>query len=113
MQTFPNLIENPHFKALIDGFADITQSCSAESLDTGRRRCTEFFLSKSSFRIEVASIQDKQIPKRDQNQIPLRIYDPAPSENLPVVVYFHRGGWVFGNNERDHLLHVECLFAIS
>jgi acetyl esterase len=32
-------------------------------------------------------------------EIPVRIYTPAGSGPLPVVVYFHGGGWVIGNIE--------------
>jgi len=99
MKTLPNLMENPRFKALIDGFSEVIQTCSAESLDAGRKRCTQFFLSQSCEHTPIASIQNVNITGRDQNQIALRIYNPAPQQKLPVAVYAHRGGWVFGNIE--------------
>jgi Esterase/lipase len=37
-------------------------------------------------------------PARDGREVPLRVYRPAGSgEPLPVVVFFHGGGWVLGN----------------
>ena len=37
-------------------------------------------------------------PARDGGAVPLRVYRPArPVEPLPVVVFFHGGGWVLGN----------------
>lgn len=30
-------------------------------------------------------------------ELPVRIYDPAPGTCLPLVVYFHGGGWVTGS----------------
>ena len=37
-------------------------------------------------------------PARDGDQVPLRVYRPAGAhEPLPLVVYFHGGGWVLGN----------------
>lgn len=30
-------------------------------------------------------------------QIPVRVYHPADVQNLPVLIYFHGGGWVLGN----------------
>jgi acetyl esterase len=45
--------------------------------------------------------QDTSFPARDGHQVPLRVYRPAVSsvsrEPLPVIVYFHGGGWVLGN----------------
>ena len=37
-------------------------------------------------------------PARDGHQVPMRVYRPtAARKPLPVVVYFHGGGWVLGN----------------
>jgi acetyl esterase len=42
--------------------------------------------------------QDTSFPARDGHQVPLRVYRPTGSgEPLPVVVYFHGGGWVLGS----------------
>ncbi|MFC2156522.1 alpha/beta hydrolase [Acidobacteriota bacterium] len=30
-------------------------------------------------------------------EIPIRIYRPSDEDNLPVLMWFHGGGWVFGN----------------
>lgn len=34
-----------------------------------------------------------------EGKLPARIYKPAGSSALPVVLYFHGGGWVMGKNE--------------
>ena len=46
--------------------------------------------------VEVARLEDLTIagPAGD---IPARLYSPAEEAVLPVVVYFHGGGWVIGN----------------
>jgi acetyl esterase len=45
--------------------------------------------------------QDTSFPARDGHLVPLRVYRPAVSsvtrDLMPVVVYFHGGGWVLGN----------------
>jgi len=43
----------------------------------------------------VDSIEDRTVPGSG-GAIPIRIYKPA-GEQLPIVVYFHGGGWVLGN----------------
>ena len=43
----------------------------------------------------IAEIKDRSIPGR-QTSIPIRIYRPLQADNLPVVVFFHGGGWVLG-----------------
>jgi|SRR5579871_392560 len=45
---------------------------------------------------EVARVQDRTIPGPAQ-PIPVRVYSPETGGALPALVYFHGGGWVFGN----------------
>jgi acetyl esterase/lipase len=44
----------------------------------------------------VSQIEDRQLPGPD-GAIPVRIYTPAGSGPLPVLVFFHGGGWVLCN----------------
>jgi acetyl esterase len=41
-------------------------------------------------------IEDRTVPG-PAGEIPVRVYRPAADEPLPVVVYFHGGGWVIGD----------------
>ena len=43
----------------------------------------------------VARVEDRRIPG-PAGEIPLRIYTPQPRGTLPVLVYYHGGGWVIG-----------------
>lgn len=46
---------------------------------------------------DVARTEDRVIPGADGTDLPIRIYWPSTSdEPLPVVVFFHGGGWVIG-----------------
>ena len=47
---------------------------------------------------EVSQIKDRTIPGPGGN-IPVRIYRPESVTSLPVLVYFHGGGWVIGDIE--------------
>ncbi|WP_409369551.1 alpha/beta hydrolase [Lysinibacillus sp. 38-6] len=48
---------------------------------------------------QLATIENKQITMRDGQQITIRLYLPEHAENLPVIIYYHGGGWVFGDLE--------------
>ncbi len=113
-----NLIDNLQFKAFIDAFAEITQASQEVSLDEGRRLCTEFFLPSDVVREEVKRIENIEILGKDQNKIKIRIFIPhSSSGELPLFVYFHRGGWIFGNIEeadpicRKLANHLRCIIA--
>lgn len=43
----------------------------------------------------IADIENRSIPGR-QSHIPVRIYRPVQTGSLPVIVFFHGGGWVLG-----------------
>jgi acetyl esterase len=46
---------------------------------------------------DIAQVQDLTVPAGAGHEIPVRIYHPEPGEALPVVVYFHGGGWFAGS----------------
>lgn len=48
--------------------------------------------------IELPSVEDRVIPGPG-GDLPVRIYRPSDAPNLPVLVYFHGGGWVIGSLE--------------
>ena len=53
-----------------------------------------------------ADVEDRMFPVGPTGQIPVTIYRPKGSNgSLPVVVYYHGGGWVLGSkNTHDRLL---------
>lgn len=96
-QQLPDLMENPRFRELIDGFSEVIKTSSEQGLAEARKRCTEFFLNADPFRAEVKCIDRVEIKGKDNNSIPLNVYTPQGVEKPPVILYFHRGGWIFGN----------------
>jgi acetyl esterase len=44
---------------------------------------------------ELARVENRTIPGPAQ-PIPVRVYWPSAGKNLPALVYYHGGGWVFG-----------------
>ena len=53
-----------------------------------------------------ADVEDKILPVGPTGEVPVRIYSPKGAKGpLPVVMYFHGGGWVLGStNTHDRLL---------
>ncbi len=47
---------------------------------------------------EIAEVREVLAPG-PAGRLPVRVYHPAPGTSLPLVVYFHGGGWVVGNVE--------------
>ncbi|HEY9524730.1 MAG TPA: alpha/beta hydrolase fold domain-containing protein, partial [Thermopolyspora sp.] len=46
----------------------------------------------------IAETRDLPIPARDGHDLPARLYLPeAGRTDLPLVVYFHGGGWLLGS----------------
>jgi acetyl esterase len=43
----------------------------------------------------VASVEDLDVPT-PTGALPLRVYRPTDEPGLPIVVYFHGGGWIVG-----------------
>ena len=52
---------------------------------------------------DVAKIEDRTLPS-PAGDIPVRIYTPASRGSLPVLMYFHGGGWVIGSVEANDVL---------
>jgi len=40
------------------------------------------------------------IENLDADGVPVRVYRPSPEPDLPVIVYFHGGGWTIGSVEQ-------------
>jgi acetyl esterase len=58
--------------------------------------------------ISLASVEDTSMPG-PAGRLPLRIYNPHPGELLPVVMFFHGGGWVICDLDT----HDSCCRALS
>lgn len=48
--------------------------------------------------IPILRVEDKEISMNNQS-IPIRIYSNTKEANLPILVYYHGGGWVVGDLE--------------
>jgi acetyl esterase len=58
------------------------------------------------------TIEDLTVPGRDRAPVPVRLFRPPGVDGrLPVVVYGHGGGWVFGDRETHGRLVAELAIA--
>ncbi len=56
--------------------------------------------------LESVASEDRRIPG-PAGEMPVRVYRPraaAPTAKLPLLVYFHGGGWVIGDIETHHTM---------
>jgi acetyl esterase len=110
-----DLLRNHEFKQFIDAFISISKTAEQLPLPEVRKLSTQFFLPTDTVYEPVHRIENLEILGKDHNQIPLRIFIPNDSKRLPVLMFFHRGGWVFGNIEeadpicRKLANHLGCL----
>ena len=87
---------DPQAQVILDlvnasGFGDIS-----EMEPTDVRTLMESLSAPST--VHVARVEDRTIPG-PAGEIPVRIYAPASADPLPVLVFYHGGGWVIGSLE--------------
>ncbi len=66
-------------------------------LAEGRRNFTELFVSLAE-RPDISQVRQVMVPGAAR-ELPTRLYAASPRGPLPVLLYFHGGGWVFGGAE--------------
>jgi acetyl esterase/lipase len=86
---------DPQAQALLDQFAALGgQPLSSMSVPDARR-AMETLASMRAAPPPIQSAVDRHIAG-PAGEIPLRIYRPSAPAPLPLLVYFHGGGWVLG-----------------
>jgi acetyl esterase len=86
---------DPQAQALLDQFTALgAQSLSSMSVPDARR-AMEALAAMRAEPPPIRSAVDRRIAG-PTGEIPLRIYTPAGTAPLPLLVYFHGGGWVLG-----------------
>lgn len=90
------MVLHPEARALMEHYAQL----GARRLDDlGVIETRQAVLGARRFSGEpenVASVRDATLPG-PTGRLPVRVYDPEPGGGLPVIVYFHGGGWVAGS----------------
>lgn len=68
-----------------------------ESAAAIRKGANQDWIRKTKPGPELAWTRDEQVTSRGGDPIPVRIYRPQATGTLPILVYYHGGGWLFGN----------------
>ena len=89
---------NPQAKAFLDqAAASGAPPLNAMPLAEARQTLNALFIPEHKEPIH--KMEDRTISGPEGYQIPIRIYTPDAKGQLPVLVFFHGGGWVLGNIE--------------
>ncbi|MBN2320965.1 MAG: alpha/beta hydrolase [Acidobacteria bacterium] len=89
---------DPQARAVLDQMAK-AGNLSVEALSVEEARQASAALAEMQGNAEpVARVEDRMLPGPG-GDIPARIYVPSGEEPLPVLLYFHGGGWVLGDLE--------------
>ena len=90
--------EHPEVGALLDELIAAGRPSSRTlPLPDGRRNFDEMIDPVTDYP-EVGAVEDRTIPVGGRD-VPVRIYRPAEAARPGVSVFFHGGGWVFGDLE--------------
>jgi acetyl esterase len=89
---------NPQAKAFLDQAA-ASGAPPLNALPVAEARKVLISLFVPPQKEPVHKIEDCKIPGPDGYKIPIRIYTPAGTGALPILVFFHGGGWVLGDIE--------------
>lgn len=96
-----DLLSDANFKLFIDEMIEQEKAISHLSLSEQRKINCQIMTKCNEGCESIHHVINLEILGIEENKIPLRIYIPNELTSLPVMVYFHGGGWVFGSIEES------------
>jgi len=101
---------DPQIKAHYDQQKALASGPVAMTLEAIRKNADAVYNDKEAFP-EVFAVQDYTVPT-EWGGVPVRAYRPTDADNLPILIYYHGGGWIMHNiASHDSLcrkLSLEC-----
>lgn len=74
------------------------------SVDERREEMNSLSAVLTGKQVPVESVLNRTLPGQN-SEIPIRIYHPDTLRTLPIIVFYHGGGWVLGNlDTHDNLV---------
>lgn len=87
---------DPHAKQFLDQIAALGGQPLSSMPVPEARQAMEMLAGMRAGEEAVASVADRRLPG-PAGDIPVRVYTPAGNGPLPLLIYFHGGGWVLGS----------------
>lgn len=91
---------NEESRAFLQGFSDTFASIAHLSIPEKRKTIRELFLPPLD-QLEPIDQREDRVIQGTHGDIPLRILTPKNPRGESVLLFFHRGGWVFGSNDES------------
>src|SRR5687767_13327782 len=94
---------HPQAQTILDAMSGFGLVIDESTNPVAIRQAIEEFAAAGRAAAEpVAHVENREIPGPAGN-IPVRIYRPGDEDALPVLVWFHGGGWTIGSLETHDL----------
>lgn len=87
---------NPIYLEFFRAFSLMLVQTQNMSLPESRAASTHFF-TQNVVKEPIYQVNDRIISGTDGNSIPIRFFTPLEGQNLPILLFFHGGGWAFGS----------------
>jgi acetyl esterase len=98
---------HPAAEPLVKMFTDLGLGFSPDSTPESMRAAVDGATGGLPVH-DVHAVEDREVPG-PAGSIPVRVYRPGADAQLPIVVWFHGGGWVIGSLEtHDNLCRLLC-----
>ncbi len=92
---------DPATVGFLEGFSKIFASIAHLPIVKQRETIQEMF--RIPEKESIGRIEDKVVSGR-HGSINVRLFSPKSKNPLPIIVYFHRGGWVYGSIEESEMI---------
>ncbi|MFA6915139.1 MAG: alpha/beta hydrolase [Parachlamydiales bacterium] len=106
----PHTALDPAIITFLEKFIELRHQNMTLTLEEQRKASKQWWTTHRDGLMEVKGVVDTCIPGSYGN-IPVRIFLPNARPPFPVIIFFHRGGWVYGSNDECEALCRELVNA--